>query len=169
MKYLIYFFFCIILSSCVSKKIINGNLPDADTISLLKVGQDDKNSVTQILGEPSFKGSLGDNAYYYVGSLKSKIAFLKSNVEEQYILELKFSKNNKLKNIYFYDKSLSTDVAMSSLETKTDGAKQSFFQQILGNFGVPGMKRGGPILGSGKADDWKFTITLTVEGLKQCW
>ena len=131
MKYFIYFFFFIILSSCVSKKIINGNLPDADTISLLKIGQDDKNSVTQILGEPSFKGSLWDNAYYYVGSFKSKIAFLKSNVREQYILELKFSKNNKLKNIYFYDKSLTTDVAMSSLETKTDGAKQSFFQQIF--------------------------------------
>ena len=153
MKYFFYFFFCITLSSCVSKKIINGNLPDSDVISLLKIGQDDKESVTQILGEPSFKGSLGDNAYYYIGSLKSKIAFLKSDVEEQYILELKFSKGNKLKNIYFYDKSLSTDVAMSSLETKTDGAKQSFFQQILGNFGVPGMKRGGPILGSGKADD----------------
>ena len=75
------------------------------------------------------------------------------NVEEQYILELKFNNSNKLKNIYFYDKSLSTDVAMSSLETKTEGSKQSFFQQILGNFGVPGMKRGGPILGSGKADD----------------
>ena len=153
MKYFIYFFLCIILSSCISKKILNGNLPDADTISLLKVGQDDKSSVTQILGEPSFKGSLGDNAYYYVGSLKSKIAFLKSNVEEQYILELKFSKSNKLKNIYFYDKSLSTDVAMSPLESQTDGTKQSFLQQILGNFGVPGMKRGGPILGSGKADD----------------
>ena len=153
MKFFIYFSFCIILSSCISKKILNGNLPDADTISLLKIGQDDKSSVTQILGEPSFKGSLGDNAYYYVGSLKSKVAFLKSNVEEQYILELKFSKSNKLKNIYFYDKSLSSDVAMSSLESKTDGKKQSFFQQILGNFGVPGMKRGGPILGSGKADD----------------
>ena len=153
MKYFIYLFFCIILSSCVSKKIINGNLPDADTISLLKVGQDDKNSVTQILGEPSFTGSLGDNAYYYFGSLKSKTAFLKSDVKEQYILELKFSKNNKLKNIYFYDKSLSTDVAMSKLATKTDGTKQSVIQQILGNFGVPGMKRGGPILGSGKADD----------------
>ena len=153
MKFFIYFFFCIILSSCISKKILNGNLPDADTISLLKVGQDDKSSVTQILGEPSFKGSLGDNAYYYVGSLKSKVAFLKSNVQEQYILELRFSKSNKLKNVYFYDKSLSTDVAMSSLESKTDGTKQSFMQQILGNFGVPGMKRGGPILGSGKADD----------------
>ena len=153
MKYFFFFLFCITLSSCISKKIINGNLPDADTISLLKIGRDDKDSITNILGEPSFKGSLGDNAYYYVGSLKSKIAFLKSNLEEQYILELKFSKNDKLKNIYFYDKLLATDVAMSSLETKTDGAKQSFFQQILGNFGVPGMKRGGPILGSGKADD----------------
>ena len=153
MKYFFYFFFCITLTSCISKKIINGNLPDADTISLLKIGQDDKGSVTQILGEPSFKGSLGDNAYYYVGTLKSKVAFLKSNVLEQYILELKFNNKNKLKNIYFYDKSLTTEVAMSSLETKTEGTKQSFFQQILGNFGVPGMKRGGPILGSGKADD----------------
>ena len=153
MNHIIFFLFCIILSSCISKKIINGNLPDADTISLLKIGQDDKSSVTQILGEPSFKGSLGDNAYYYLGSLKSKTAFLNPNVEEQYILELKFNNSNKLKNIYFYDKSLSTDVAMSSLETKTEGSKQSFFQQILGNFGVPGMKRGGPILGSGKADD----------------
>ena len=153
MKNFIFIYIIIILSSCASKKIINGNLPDADTLSILEVGKDDKLSVTQILGEPSFKGSLGDNAFYYVGSLKSKFAFMKSKVEEQYILELKFNKKNKLKNIFFYDKSLSTEVAMSDLETKTEGAKQSLLQQLLGNFGVPGMKRGGPILGSGKADD----------------
>ena len=35
---------------------------------------------------------------------------------------------------------------MSPLETKSSGVA-GFFQQILGNFGVPGMKRGGPILG----------------------
>ena len=50
-------------------------------------------------------------------------------------------------------KSLSTDVAMSSLETESGGVKESLLEQLLGNFGVPGMKRGGPILGSGKADD----------------
>ncbi len=142
-----------ILSSCVTKKIVNGNLPEADTISILKIGKDDKKSVRNILGEPSFAGSLGDNSYYYIGTLKSKVAFMKSKIEEQYILELKFNKKNKLKDIFFYDKSLSTNVAMSSLETKSDGAKQSFLMQIIGNFGVPGMKRGGPILGSGKADD----------------
>ena len=147
------FISAIILSSCVSKKIVNGNLPDAETISLLKIGKDDKNSIRKILGEPSFIGSLGDNSYYYIGTLRSKIAFLKPKVEEQYILELKFNKKGKLRNIFFYDKSLSTDVAMSSLETESGGVKESLLQQLLGNFGVPGMKRGGPILGSGKADD----------------
>ncbi len=141
------------ISSCVSKKIVNGNLPDADMISILKVGKDDKNSVVDLLGDPSFRGSLGDNSYYYVGTLSSKVAFLNPSVEEQYILELNFDKKSLLKSIYFYDKSSSADIAMSSLETKSDGAKQTILQQLLGNFGVPGMKRGGPILGSGKAED----------------
>ena len=42
---------------------------------------------------------------------------------------------------------------MSSLETRSGGSKQTLLQQLLGNFGVPGMKRGGPVIGSGKADD----------------
>ena len=150
------FLFSIILSflsSCTSKKIVNGNLPDADTVSILEIGKDNKGSILKILGEPSFKGSLGDNSYYYVGSLKTKIAFLKSKVKEQYILEFKFNKDDVLKDIFFYDKSSSTDVAMSSLKTESGGIKQSLLRQILGNFGVPGMGRGGPILGSGKADD----------------
>ena len=78
------FLFSIILSflsSCASKKIVNGNLPDADTVSILEIGKDNKGSILKILGEPSFKGSLGDNSYYYVGSLKTKIAFLKSKVK----------------------------------------------------------------------------------------
>ena len=107
MKKLICCFLILVLTSCVSKKIINGNLPDADSLSILKIGKDDKRSVIQILGEPSFKGSLGDNAFYYIGTLKSKVAFMKSKVVEQYILELKFNKDNKLRNIFFYDKSLS--------------------------------------------------------------
>ena len=141
------------ISSCVSKKIVNGNLPDADMISILKVGKDDKNTVVGLLGEPSFRGSLGDNSYYYVGTLSSKIAFLNPSVQEQYVLELKFDKKSLLKTIFFYDESSSTEVAMSSLETKSGGTKQTILQQLLGNFGVPGMKRGGPILGSGKAED----------------
>ena len=44
---------------------------------------------------------------------------------------------------------------MSSTETLTYGIKRSFFENLIDNFGVGagGLRRGGPIIGSGKADD----------------
>lgn len=143
----------ICLISCINQKEIHGNLPEAQLVSLLKVGKDTKKTVSQILGQPTFFGALGDNSFYYVGTVNSKVAFLDPKVNEQYVLELNFDKSNLLKKIYIYDEEQSIDVAMSSLETKTSGSKETFFQQLIRNFGVPGMGKGGPIIGSGKADD----------------
>ncbi len=141
------------LSSCINKKMIHGNLPDPDIFSILKVGKDDKSSVSKILGDPSFKGTLGDNSFYYFGSVNTKVAFLKPNLKEQIVVELKFDKSNILKKIYYYDKNQTENFDMSSLETKAISRKPNIFKQILGNIGVPGMRRGGPIIGSGRADD----------------
>ena len=140
------------LNSCVSQKLVHGNLPDAQLVSMLKVGIDSKKSTTQILGEPTFRGVLGDNSFYYVGTVNSKLAFLDPKLDTQFILELNFDKNNKLKKLYLYDENESKDVSMSSLETKHSGKKLTFLQQIFGNIGVGGMGRG-TIIGSGKADN----------------
>ena len=140
------------LNSCISQKLVHGNLPDAQLVSLLKVGIDSKKSTTEILGEPTFRGVLGDNSFYYVGTVNSKLAFLDPKLDTQFILELNFDKNNKLKKLYLYDEDESIDVSMSSLETKHSGKKLTFLQQIFGNIGVGGMGRG-TIIGSGKADN----------------
>ena len=140
------------LNSCISQKLVHGNLPDAQLVSLLKVGIDSKKSTTEILGEPTFRGVLGDNSFYYVGTVNSKLAFLDPKLDTQFILELNFDKNNKLKKLYLYDENESIDVSMSSLETKHSGKKLTFLQQIFGNIGVGGMGRG-TIIGSGKADN----------------
>ena len=139
------------LNSCISQKLVHGNLPDAELVSILKVGIDSKKSTTEILGEPSFRGVLGDNSYYYVGTVNSKLAFLDPKLDSQFILELNFDKNDKLKKLYLYDENESIDVSMSSLETKHSGRKLTFLQQIFGNIGIGGMGRG-KIIGSGKAD-----------------
>ena len=144
--------FIFTLNSCISQKLVHGNLPDAELVSILKVGIDSKKSTTEILGEPSFRGVLGDNSYYYVGTVNSKLAFLDPKLDSQFILELNFDKNDKLKKLYLYDENESIDISMSSLETKHSGKKLTFLQQILGNIGVGGMGRG-TIIGSGKADD----------------
>ena len=140
------------LNSCVSQKLVHGNLPDAQLVSLLKVGIDSKKSTTQILGEPTFRGILGDNSFYYVGTVNSKLAFLDPKLDNQFILELNFDKNNKLKKLYLYDENESINVSMSSLETKHSGKKLTFLQQIFGNIGVGSVGRG-TIIGSGKADN----------------
>ena len=140
------------LNSCISQKLVHGNLPDAQLVSILKVGIDSKKSTTEILGEPTFRGVLGDNSFYYVGTVNSKLAFLDPKLDTQFILELNFDKNNKLKKLYLYDENESINVSMSSLETKHSGKKLTFLQQIFGNIGVGGMGRG-TIIGSGKADN----------------
>ena len=140
------------LNSCISKKLVHGNLPDAQLVSILKVGVDSKKTTIQILGEPSFKGVLGDNSFYYVGTVNSKIAFLDPKLDNQFVLELNFDKNDKLKKLYLYDEKESINVSMSTLETKHSGKKLTFLQQIFGNIGVGGMGRG-TIIGSGKADN----------------
>ena len=140
------------LNSCVSQKLVHGNLPDAQLVSILKVGIDSKKSTTQILGEPTFRGVLGDNSFYYVGTVNSKLAFLDPKLDTQFILEINFDKNNKLKKLFLYDEDESINVSMSSLETKHSGKKLTFLQQIFGNIGVGSMGRG-TIIGSGKADN----------------
>ena len=153
----VYNFLCLLLilfslNSCISQKLVHGNLPDAELVSILKVGIDSKKTTSQILGEPTFKGVLGDNSFYYVGTVNSKLAFLDPKLNSQFILELNFDKNNKLKKLYLYDENESKDISMSNLETKHSGKKLTFLQQIFGNIGVGGMGRG-TIIGSGKADD----------------
>ncbi len=140
------------LNSCVSQKLVHGNLPDAQLVSMLKVGIDSKKTTTKILGEPTFRGVLGDNSFYYVGTVNSKLAFLDPKLDSQFVLEINFDKNNKLKKLYLYNEDESIKVSMSSLETKHSGKKLTFLQQIFGNIGVGSMGRG-TIIGSGKADD----------------
>ena len=141
------------LTSCINKKLIHGNLPSADLVSIIKLGKDNKESISKILGEPYFKGTLGDNSFYYLGRVNSQIAFLKPDLEQQIILELNFDKKNNLKKIFVYDEKQTINIAMSPKETQLTGYKQSLLRQILGNFGMPGMKRGGPIIGSGRAEN----------------
>ena len=141
-----------LLNSCMSQKLVHGNLPEAKLVSILKIGIDSKKTTTQILGEPTFKGVLGDNSFYYVGTVNSKLAFFNPRLDSQFVLELNFDKNNKLKKLYLYDEKESIDVSMSSLETVHSGKKLTFLQQIFGNIGVGSMGRG-TIIGSGKADN----------------
>ena len=139
--------------SCVNTKVVNGQLPDANILTALKIGKDKKKLVKKMLGYPSFEGDLGDNSLYYVFTVKQKFAFLNPKVLDHKVLQLKFSEDNTLKIINLYKKSDLEKIEMSQNFTVTSGRKISLLEQLISNFGVPGMGRGGPIIGSGRASD----------------
>ena len=139
--------------SCVNTKVVNGQLPDADSLSTLKIGKDKKKLVEKILGSPSFNGELGDNSIYYVLSISSKIAFMNPTLIDQKVLQVKFDKEDILEKVMLFKKDDFEKIVMSAKTTKTAGKKMGFFEQLISNIGVPGMGRGGPVIGSGRASD----------------
>ncbi|MDC3091867.1 outer membrane protein assembly factor BamE [Rickettsiales bacterium] len=139
-------------TSCVNKKIVNGQLPDAEMLSKLRVNEDSKQIIKQLLGSPSFKGELGDNSFYYFSTVSDQIAFLEPDLIDQKIIQLKFNSKDILQKIYLYKKNDSKEVVMSSNFTKTTGREISLLEQMISNFGL-GMGTKGPILGSGRTGD----------------
>ena len=148
----LYLFFTLNIS-CVNTKVVNGQLPDADSLSTLKIGKDKKKLVEKILGSPSFNGELGDNSIYYVLSISSKIAFMNPTLIDQKVLQVKFDKEDILEKVMLFKKDDVEEIVMSAKTTKTAGKKTGFFEQLISNIGVPGMGRGGPAIGSGRASD----------------
>ena len=142
----------IIITSCVNKKIVNGQLPDGEMLSKLRLNEDNKQVIDQLLGSPSFKGEFGDNSYYYFSTISDKIAFLETDLIEQKIIQLKFDDKNILSKVYLFEKNDSKEILMSSNFTKTTGREISILEQMISNFGL-GMGAKGPILGSGRTGD----------------
>tara|TARA_B100000989_G_scaffold272794_1_gene230469 strand:- start:412 stop:873 length:462 start_codon:yes stop_codon:yes gene_type:complete len=142
----------ILLTSCINKKIISGQVPDPLLVTTLKVGIDDKNMVEKMLGSPSFEGNLGDNSFYYVGSLSKKIAFLDPKLIDQKIIQLEFDKLNKLKNVYFYNAEDRDNIEMSEKSTVVAARKIGFLEQLFSGMGFKGTS--GTILqGSGRTGE----------------
>lgn len=152
-KLLLIFFCFSIIISCVNKKVVNGQLPDAELLSTLKIGKDKKNLIIKLLGSPSFKGDLGDNSIYYYTSVQKSVAFLKPRLIDQKVLQLEFNKTNVLENVYLFSKDDGNEIKMSANSTKTSGKKIGLLEQIINNIGLPGMGRSGPIIGSGRTGD----------------
>ena len=142
----------VIITSCVNKKIVNGQLPDGEMLSKLRLNEDNKQVIDQLLGSPSFKGEFGDNSYYYFSTISDKIAFLEPDLIEQKIIQLKFDNKNILSKVYLFEKNDSKEILMSSNFTKTTGREISILEQMISNFGL-GMGAKGPILGSGRTGD----------------
>ncbi|MBR2137391.1 MAG: outer membrane protein assembly factor BamE [Alphaproteobacteria bacterium] len=125
----------VLCASCSSDLFLdhNGNMPDAEKVSLIHEGQT-KEQVLDILGGPSLVTGLSDDHWVYMSSTVKKIAFLRPQETDRQILALTFDQDQltKIEKRTLQD---GNDISIDSDETKPADRQVGFFRKYFGGVG----------------------------------
>lgn len=125
----------ILLSACVQRTAIRGNLPREEKLSKLKVGEFNTDQVVQLIGTPSTSSTFDGNIWYYISRKTEKIAFFDETVVDQKVIVLFFNDKNVLEAIYRYNNDDRRQVELVERTTPTAGKELSVIEQLIGNIG----------------------------------
>ncbi|MGN6155229.1 MAG: outer membrane protein assembly factor BamE [Sphingomicrobium sp.] len=138
-----------LLAGCVSIKDHRGAVIDTQLAAAIQPGVDNKDSVAQMLGRPTFTGEFGDSDWYYVSRDTRTVAFRNPTVQKQSVLHIRFDSAGNVASMQTTGKELIAKIDPVNDRTPTLGRKRSLFEDLFGNIGtvnsptVPGGS-GGP-------------------------
>ena len=125
-----------LLGGCIGVNDHRGSVIDTELVSAIQPGVDNKNSVEQTLGRPTFTGEFGDSDWYYVSRDTKTVAFRNPRVKKQTVLHVSFDKAGNVTSIRQTGKELVASIDPVDEKTPTLGRKSSIFNDIFGNIGT---------------------------------
>jgi outer membrane protein assembly factor BamE (lipoprotein component of BamABCDE complex) len=125
-----------LLGGCVAMHDHRGSVIDPELVSAIQAGTDNKQSVEQMLGRPTFTGEFGDTDWYYVSRDTKTVAFRNPRVERQTVLHVQFDKAGNVIALNKTGKELVASIDPVDRRTPTLGRKGSIFNDIFGNIGT---------------------------------
>jgi len=137
----------VLLAGCVSIKDHRGAVIDPEFASAIRVGVDDKASVEQMLGRPTFTGEFSENDWYYVSQDTKTFAFQNPKVKQQTVLHIRFNQAGGVDAVEQTGPELVAKIDPVNDKTPTLGRKRTLLEDIFGNIGtvnspaVPGSQR----------------------------
>ena len=129
----LFYVFLLLLTSCQVNKINHGYIIPDDELHELKSRTTTKNQVVKLLGVPTAEEN-GD--YIYIGQKYQQKLFLLPKLNQQKIVQIRFSKNDTISQIKLYDASTAHDLKYDSDETKFKVKNISLFKQIISSVGT---------------------------------
>ena len=133
------------LAGCVSIKDHRGAVIDEQLVANIQPGVDNKDSVAQMLGRPTFTGEFGDSDWYYVSQDTRAFAFRNPRVQKQTVLHIRFDQAGNVSTLQKTGKELIANISPVKDKTPTLGRKRSLFEDLFGNIGTvnsPGVPGG---------------------------
>ena len=122
-------------SGCAGRVALRGNLPDADHLAQIHIGQTAREEVAEILGSPSTVTPFDSELWLYISEKDKTVAFLPPKVVERNIIMVRFDKKGVVKQIKKLDLSNGRDIEEVKRVTPTSGNEISFWDQLFGNLG----------------------------------
>jgi outer membrane protein assembly factor BamE (lipoprotein component of BamABCDE complex) len=136
-------------SGCTSLRSHQGYIIDADLVNSVQPGVDNRASVIQTLGKPSFASQFNSGEWYYVARDSRNLAYLNPKAKSQRTLKIAFDQKGVVSNITRTGLDQVASVRPYGKTTPTLGRKRGFFEELFGNIGSVGAAGAG----TGGGDD----------------
>ena len=139
-------------SGCVPLRQHQGYIIDADLVNAVQPGVDNRASVTQTLGKPTFTSQFAGGAgdWYYLARDTHNLAFRTPKAEEQLTLQISFDGAGTVTAIRRGGLDQVASVQPFGKTTPTLGKKRGFFEDLFGNIGAVGAPGAGGAGGGGR-------------------
>ena len=134
---------------CTALRSHQGYIIDADLVNSVQPGVDNRTSVIQTLGKPSFASQFNNGEWYYVARDSRNLAYMNPKAKSQLTLKIAFDQQGVVSNITRTGLDQVSSVRPYRKVTPTLGRKRSFFEELFGNIGSVGAAGAG----TGGGDD----------------
>ncbi|KNG95487.1 outer membrane protein assembly factor BamE [Pseudaestuariivita atlantica] len=123
------------LSACTAQFRNHGYIPLEEDLSQIVVGIDTRDTVADIVGEPSTAGVLNESGFYYVRSRVRTFAYRRPEVVEREVLAISFDEAGVVTNIERFGLENGQVVPLARRVTKSNTADIGFIRRLLRNLG----------------------------------
>ncbi|MBU6371529.1 MAG: outer membrane protein assembly factor BamE [Alphaproteobacteria bacterium] len=109
----------------------------ADSVEALdvKAGVDTKATVLSRLGTPSTTGTFDQEAWYYISSAQSRIAFFDPKTTERSVVAIRFGEDDVVSAVEKFGLEKGRVIAYNDDKTPTRGRELGLIEQLFGNIG----------------------------------
>ena len=133
-------------AGCTPLRSHQGYVVDVDLVNSVQPGVDNRQSVLQTLGKPSFAGQFDQGDWYYIARDSRNFAFRNPRAASQITLQISFDQAGTVTGVRRGGVDQVVSISPSDKKTATLGRSRGFFQDLFGNIGsvgAPGAGGGG--------------------------
>lgn len=132
------------LGACNPTLRTHGYIATEDKPQAIEENSDTKASILARLGNPSVKSTFDEDTWYYLTSVRQRLAYLRPLTEERTITAVTFNSDGQVEKVAEYGIENGQYVNYVDRETPTRGRELSVLEQIFGTIGrLPAQQLGG--------------------------